>query len=115
MPSFKFRGFTSASLVALTVAQGAQSVSASTTWGLAQATPNASFTIQLIDGCTDIVAPYGAVLRATRLHRVLGVGACRRRQRLRPDAAQDHLYLGLRRSGLRARGDAEHPERPGGT
>jgi hypothetical protein len=65
MPSFKFRGFTSASLVALTVAQGAQSVSASTTWGLAQATPNASFTIQLVDGCTDVVAPYGAVLRAT--------------------------------------------------
>jgi hypothetical protein len=65
MPSFKFRGFTGASLVALTVAQGAQSVSASTTWGPAQTTPNASFTIQLVDGCTDVVAPYGAVLRAT--------------------------------------------------
>jgi hypothetical protein len=67
MPTFRFRGFTTASAVALSVAQGAQTASASTTWGTAQATPNASFTIQLVDGCTDVVAPYGAVFRATGL------------------------------------------------
>jgi hypothetical protein len=67
MPTFRFRGFTSASVVALSVSQGAQTASASTTWGTTQATPNANFTIQLVDGCTDVVAPYGAVLRATGL------------------------------------------------
>lgn len=68
MPSFKFRGFTTGSLVALTIGQGAASVSAQTTWGQQSGgggQPNATFSISLIDGCTDVVAPYGAVFRAT--------------------------------------------------
>jgi hypothetical protein len=38
-------------------------------WGTPPAfpEPNASFTISLVDGCTDVVAPYGAVFRATNL------------------------------------------------
>ena len=43
-----------------------------------------------------------------RLFGVLGLGAAGRRQRLRPDAAQDHLCLGLRRSGLCADTRAQH-------
>jgi hypothetical protein len=36
-------------------------------WGTPPAfpEPNASFSITLVDGCTDVVAPYGAILRAT--------------------------------------------------
>ncbi len=59
MPSFRFRGFATASNVALTVAQGARSAGADLVWAQAPSAPNASFTIERIDPIldSDLVAP----------------------------------------------------------
>jgi hypothetical protein len=70
MPQIGFKGFQIGSTVSLAAAQGA--ISASDTvalWGEmgGPQSPNASMTIQLVDGHSDVVAPYSAMFRATNL------------------------------------------------
>lgn len=71
MPSFRFRGFAASSVVALTVAQGAQSAGATLVWEVPAATPNATFEIERVPGVAggaeDIVAPFAGWFRATNL------------------------------------------------
>jgi hypothetical protein len=69
MPSFRFAGFSTGSVVALTVAQGNASAQAALTWGQpgGGGSPNATFSIVRADGIVnaDLIAPVGMWFRAT--------------------------------------------------
>jgi hypothetical protein len=71
MPGFRFLGFASGSLVALTVAQGAATAQATLTWGQPSGggAPNASFSIIRVDPVANanLIAPAGVHLRASSL------------------------------------------------
>jgi hypothetical protein len=71
MPSFRFQGFTTGSLVAITAVQGSNSAQASVTWGQpgGGGQPNATFTISRVDNIPngDMIAPFPAWFRATNL------------------------------------------------
>lgn len=69
MPSFKFAGFVSGSLVALTVAQGAATAQAALTWGQpgGGGQPNAGLAIARVDqkANAELIAPCSVFLKAT--------------------------------------------------
>lgn len=75
MPSFRFRGFTDASTVALTLGQGAQSADANLVWAQALTTPSASFQIARFDGIPDseLVAPVALWFSPTNIEGFRGV------------------------------------------
>jgi hypothetical protein len=75
MPSFRFRGFTDASTVALTIGQGAQSAGADLVWAQALTEAPASFEIARFDGIPDaeLVAPVALWFTPTNIQGFHGV------------------------------------------